>query len=252
MSSIILKNVSINYPVFGASEQSLKKTFINKGLGALLSRKKNKTLYSNALNNICLTLSNGDRIGIIGSNGSGKSTLLKVLANIYKPTEGIIKHSGKISPIFDIHLGMNFDATGYENIFLRGMFMGYKKHEIITKIDSIIAFSDLDSYIHLPVNTYSDGMKLRLSFSVSTAFDAEILLMDESILAGDANFINKARIRLESFISNSNILALASHSEEIVKCFCNKTIWLHKGNIMKFGLTNEVFHDYNSFLNTQK
>jgi ABC-type polysaccharide/polyol phosphate transport system ATPase subunit len=188
-----------------------------------------------ALRDITLNLHDGDRLGIIGHNGSGKTTLLRVLSGVYEPMSGSIDVNGHLSTLTDITLGMNDEASGYENIVTRGVFMGMTFKEIRSKLKEIEEFSELGVYLHLPVRTYSAGMMLRLAFAVSTCKVPEILILDEMIGAGDENFIKKAQDRTSKLIKDVKIMVLASHDLGILKKFCNKFIKLEKGVIVKEG-----------------
>lgn len=247
-AEITLKNVSVKFPVYEMDNRSLKKSIIK--IGGNLTLHKNVAVVR-ALNNINIELYKGDKVGIIGSNGAGKSTLLKTIAGIYEPHIGHIDIKGLPTPLLDIGLGMNEDLSGYENIFLRGMFLGFNKKHIKTKINKIAEFSELSDYLNAPIRVYSDGMRLRLAFSIATEFLSNILLMDETILVGDANFINKARKRIEQSIVNSNIFLIATHSEDIIHNFCNKAIYLQQGKLKYFGGITTAFKIYKSDDNSE-
>jgi lipopolysaccharide transport system ATP-binding protein len=179
-----------------------------------------------ALNNITLDLKDGDRLGVMGPNGAGKSTLLRTLAGVYHPTSGSIDVNGSIASLIDISLGMDGEATGYENIRMRGIMMGLSLKQIRSMEDEIADFSGLGDFLHMPIRTYSTGMHMRLGFSVSTAVNADIILMDEWLSVGDSEFILKAEKRLENFIGRSSILIIASHSEELIKKTTNQILHL--------------------------
>ena len=246
MSIIKLKDVSVKFHVYGIADRSLKKKFVAASVGGRLeSSGKRGTKVVDALKNITLDVNKGDRIGLIGGNGAGKSTLLRVIAGIYKPYIGEVSVRGKISPLFDINLGMDLEATGYENILIRGLLMGYSKSDMRCKMDEIADFSGLGEYLSMPTRTYSDGMRLRLTFSVSTAFFPDILLMDEGILAGDSSFIEKANQRLDGFVGASNVFVMASHSKEILAKFCNKIVHMEAGSIYKVGDAKSILEQYN-------
>jgi lipopolysaccharide transport system ATP-binding protein len=180
-----------------------------------------------ALKNITLALKDGDRFGVMGPNGSGKSTLLRTLAGVYLPTSGTIEVKGRVASLIDISLGMDGEATGYENIRMRGIMMGLSLKQIRTMEDEIADFSGLGDFLNMPIRTYSTGMHMRLGFAVSTAIEADIILMDEWLSVGDSEFILKAEKRLENFIKRSSILVIASHSNDLIEKITNKTIRLN-------------------------
>ncbi|WP_223260056.1 ABC transporter ATP-binding protein [Candidatus Methylopumilus universalis] len=177
-----------------------------------------------ALNNITLQLKDGDRLGVMGPNGAGKSTLLRTLAGVYLPTSGTIEVKGRVASLIDISLGMDVEASGFENIRMRGIMMGLSLRQIRSMEDEIADFSGLGDFLHMPIRTYSTGMHMRLGFAVSTAVAADIILMDEWLSVGDSEFILKAEKRLEDFIGRSSILVIASHSEDLIKKTTNKII----------------------------
>ncbi len=223
MSEIILKDVTVEYLIYGADSRSIKKSLLHATIGGRLSSKK--TIPSiTAINKLSLHIKHGDRVGLVGHNGSGKSTLLKVIAGILEPTHGELFVDGRISTLFDINLGMDDYLTGYENIMVRGLLLGHSRSKILLNLDEISDFTGLGEFLNMPLHTYSDGMKLRLAFSVSTAFKPDILLMDEGILAGDADFVDKAVKRLKKLVDDSSIMILATHSEELLSKFCTKRV----------------------------
>ena len=174
----------------------------------------------------------------MGNNGAGKSTLLKVLAGVYAPTRGRVKMEGTLVSLLDLRLGMDEEFTGYENIFIRCILMGIPKSVINKHLADIIEFSELGDYIKMPMRTYSTGMHLRLAFSICTAFPADIVLMDEWLAVGDADFSRKAEDRLMEFIKQSSILVLASHSKQQVKKICDRVILMDHGSISEGSLSN--------------
>jgi lipopolysaccharide transport system ATP-binding protein len=179
-----------------------------------------------ALNNISLNLKDGDRLGVMGPNGSGKSTLLRALAGIYAPTSGSIEVKGSIASLIDISLGMDMEATGYENIRMRGIMMGLKLKQIKAIEEEIAEFTELGTFLEMPIRTYSTGMLMRLGFAVSTAISADIILMDEWLSVGDSDFLVKAKKRLQNYIQKSSILVIASHSEDLIAKLTNQLIRL--------------------------
>ena len=186
-----------------------------------------------ALQGIDLEIRAGQRIGFCGSNGAGKSTLLRIIAGIYKPTHGTIEVNGKVASIFDRMLGMDAELTGHENILVRAMFMGIKPEAVREKIDEIVDFCELDDFLHLPLRIYSPGMRARLGFAICTAFDAEILLLDEWLGVGDARFAEKARERMNQFFQSAGTVIMASHSEKLLEDNCHEFYRLEKGRIVE-------------------
>jgi ABC-2 type transport system ATP-binding protein len=246
MASIVLDSVSIDFPIYNMSARSLKKQLLSFSTGGSLLKDAHEMVIVKALDNISFSLQKNDSVGLIGSNGAGKSTMLRLLAGIYEPTRGKIAVQGKISSILDMNLGLNAEATGYENIVMRGILLGFTKKQILAKIDEIADFTELGDYLAAPVRTYSTGMMLRLAFGVITSIEPEILLLDEIVGAGDASFIAKARERLERLIKSSNIVVLSSHSLDIIEQLCNKVIVLQKGQVKFFGDCKEGLERYRS------
>lgn len=238
MSSIELKNVSLNY-IMKTGSPSLKKAVFHLVGNCFKKSDSPRTSIQNttyrALNNINLTLNKGDRVGLLGRNGAGKSTLLKVLAKIYKPSIGTLEVNGKIASLFDVNAGMNIESTGYENIINLATMRRISKKNAHHLIKDIEEFTNLGDFLNHPVCVYSAGMQMKLAFAVATAIPSEIMLIDEVIGAGDAHFMEKATQRLSSMIESSQILVLASHSNDIIKRFCNKVIVLERGEIQFFG-----------------
>ncbi len=246
MAAITCENVSVDYPLYGAGSRSLKKTLMRMGSGGRISRDAGDRVCVQALRDVSLHIDHGERVGIIGSNGAGKTTLLRVLAGIYEPTRGVVRHEGHISPLFDTTLGMDTEATGYENIVLQGLFLGLSPREIRGRTDEIAEFTELGDYLSVPVRTYSTGMMLRLAFAVSTCIDPDILLMDEMIGVGDAHFLEKAERRMERLVDQSRILVIASHSDALINRLCNKVVLLDHGEVKAIGLVAEILDQYNA------
>src|SRR5215813_2748498 len=206
MARIGLKRVVVDFPIVNAASQSLQLR-LYQALGGKLTA-HHKLVVVRALDGIDLELSDGDRLGLIGHNGSGKTTLLRVLAGVYPPERGSALIEGSISSFTDLTLGMDTEATGWENIIFRCAFMGLTFQEAKRLSPAIAEFSELGNYLNLPSRTYSTGMFLRLAFAISTSVGPDILIMDEMIAAGDSHFIQKAERRLHEFIGKANILAL--------------------------------------------
>jgi lipopolysaccharide transport system ATP-binding protein len=197
-----------------------------------------------ALRDISLHLRSGDRLGLIGSNGAGKTTLLRTLAGIYEPYDGTIRVRGTLSALLDPNLGMNPNLTGRENIMLRGLYSGLETAAIAQLQLDVSGFADLDSFIDLPVRIYSAGMIVRLGFALATAIRPQVLLMDEWFLAGDANFMERARVRLEDMVRGADILVLSSHNTNVLLAWCTELIWMEQGRIRDRGPAAEVLERY--------
>ncbi|PZQ77738.1 MAG: sugar ABC transporter ATP-binding protein [Variovorax paradoxus] len=232
MSALIsLQDVSVSFPIYGAGAASLKKTLAASVTGGRFGKETGVTVVQ-ALSNINIELKAGDRLGLVGHNGAGKSTLLRTLAGVYEPTAGRFVRQGSVTSLIDPALGIEADATGLENIMLRGLVMGLSKREIDRKAPEIVEFSGLGEYINMPVRTYSTGMMMRLAFSISTSVQADILLMDEWLSVGDAEFTEKAEKRMRDVVAGSGILVLASHSPDLIAKECNKVVHLAHGQIV--------------------
>lgn len=203
---------------------------------------KNQLLYQEfwALKDVSFEVNQGDRLGILGLNGAGKSTLLKVVAGVLKPTEGSVTTKGKIVPLLELGAGFDKQYTGAENIYLYGAVLGYSKEFIKEKYDEIVAFSELEDFIDVPIKNYSSGMKARLGFSIATVVKPEILILDEVLSVGDAKFRKKSEKKIKSMFDGGVTVLFVSHSLEQVKRLCNKAILLEKGRIIAQGTIDEV------------
>jgi lipopolysaccharide transport system ATP-binding protein len=239
-----LTDVSLDYPVLNQSSRKLTRELIRLATGGQLDRSEPRRVTVRALSDVTARFEVGDRVGVIGHNGSGKSTLLRVLAGIYHPTRGTVSREGTIGSLLDISLGMSPDATGRENIYLRGALQGLTRREISRLVPGIIEFSGLGDFIELPMRTYSSGMLLRLAFSVSTVLSPDILLMDEWLAVGDAEFQLKAEERLHEVVSRTSILVIASHSAELIESQCNRVIYLEHGHVIADGAPGDVLPQY--------
>ncbi|MBR2120446.1 MAG: ABC transporter ATP-binding protein [Afipia sp.] len=235
-----LDRVYVSFPIYQTGSRSLKKNLLSLGSAGRIARDANDHITIDALRNISLKIETGDRLALVGANGAGKTTLLRVMAGIYEPISGTVTVEGRISPMFDIGLGMDMDLNGYDNIRLRGLLLGLPSAQIEKLMSEIAEFTELGDYLNMPVRTYSSGMILRLTFSVATSFRPEILLMDEWILAGDGGFLAKAEGRINALISNASILVLASHNLKVCRKWCNKALWLNNGEIQAFGSSADV------------
>jgi len=202
------------------------------------------TITVQALKGINLELAAGDRLALIGHNGAGKSTLLRVLSGAYEPSTGFAEINGRVSSLLDMTMGMDMELTGAENVILRGVFLGMTIAEARSCMSEVEAFSELGGFMHLPMRTYSSGMRLRLAFAISTVRTPDILLLDEFISVGDEAFARKARRRLEHMIDNSHIMVLASHSPDMLRQYCNRAVLLEGGRIVCDGTVDAVLDRY--------
>lgn len=241
---VSLDRVSVLFPVYQAGSRSLKKRVLFHGSAGKIGRDANDKVVIEALRDVSLSLTSGDRLALIGANGAGKTTLLRTIAGIYEPLQGTIRTRGRISPMFDASLGIDADLSGYDNIRLRALLLGLSPDAIEQYLPDIVEFTELGDYLDMPVRTYSAGMILRLSFAVATCFKPEILLMDEWILAGDAHFMSKAEARVRSFIECASALVLASHDLDLCSRWCTTGIWLDQGHIKAAGPVDMVVEQY--------
>jgi ABC-2 type transport system ATP-binding protein/lipopolysaccharide transport system ATP-binding protein len=250
VTELVLQDVSVSFPIYHGGSRSLKKSLMFRGSGGHLATDASQRITVEALRNISMNIQAGDRVALIGSNGAGKTTLLRVMAGIYEPVSGTVTSRGRISPMFDIGLGIDQEISGYENIRLRGLILGLRPDEIEERMQDIIDFTELGDYLDIPVRTYSSGMMTRLTFAVATCFAPEILLMDEWIMAGDAGFISKAEHRIQRFVEKASIMVLASHSQAICRRFCNRGIWMETGQVRAIGPIDDILDAYTASTET--
>ena len=248
-ASITLQNVHLDLPIFDVSAISLKKRVLRMGRRNRIAEDNTGVVVVRAIDDLSLKLESGDRLGLIGHNGAGKSTLLRVMAGIYPPTAGHIAVQGKTVPLLDISLGMDDQSTGRQNIRLRGLLLGMTDAEIKRKTEDIAEFTELGDYLDLPLRTYSSGMRVRLAFAISTAVEADILLLDEVLGVGDASFQEKANKRLQDLHARAEIVVLAIHSSDTIRKTCNKVLWIERGKVKMFGKVDEVVSAYDKHMN---
>lgn len=227
---------------------SLKEMFVQRILG----RPTAPMMKVRALRDLTFSLKAGDRVGILGHNGAGKSTLLKLLAGVYTPTRGTRWVEGRISSLFDISLGFESEASGWENIFYRGYLQGETPKSMASKAASIAEFSELGDYLRLPVRYYSAGMMVRLAFSIATAIEPDILLIDEVLNVGDAAFQSKARQRMNEMMGKADLIVFVSHDMDSLTRVCQRGIWLEQGQIKMEGPMEEVVEAYRRSVNQQE
>jgi lipopolysaccharide transport system ATP-binding protein len=230
---VFAENIMVEFPIYNAGHRSLKRAVLQATTGGRVARDSTNRVTVRALDGISFRFAAGERVGLMGHNGSGKTTLLRVLSGIYEPIEGHLAVAGRVASLLDLSLGIDQEASGYENIMLRAMLAGLTPKEVKAKMDEIANFTELGDYLEMPVRTYSSGMQLRLAFAVSTSIDADILVMDEWLSVGDAEFSKKASERLEKLVKKTPVLVLASHSRELIEKVCNRVIRLDHGKIVE-------------------
>jgi lipopolysaccharide transport system ATP-binding protein len=229
VANIIVRDLSLYFPIIGADSQSLKRYLKQVAIGGALAGRGTRQASLAALRDVSFSLGPGDRLGLIGSNGSGKTTLLRCLAGAYAPDAGEVEVNGRVASLLDLSMGIDPSATGLANIRLRGLVAGLTPKEIAAKTEEIAEFSGLGPFLAMPMKTYSSGMQARLAFATATSVDAEILLMDEWIAVGDADFRKQAQERLTSMLERAHILVIASHEPILLKSICNKVMRMDHG-----------------------
>jgi ABC-type polysaccharide/polyol phosphate transport system ATPase subunit len=240
MSSIQVKDLSIKFRIYHDRSPSVKEYFAN------IFKRGSTISFSDfwAVKDVSFDIHAGDRVGIIGHNGAGKSTLLKALCRIYESSTGLISVNGRIAPLLEIGAGFHPEFTGRENIYLNGSILGYSKQHLKQIETEVISFAELEEFIDTPVKYYSTGMYMRLAFSLATAMQPDILVLDEIFSGGDASFMTKARARMHSLIDKSNIMIMVSHDHLLVKSLCNRVLWLDHGKLVADGKPDEVVSRY--------
>jgi ABC-type polysaccharide/polyol phosphate transport system ATPase subunit len=241
-SAVFLHDVSVHYRVPTEAVGTFKEYMIK-----LVKREIDHKSFS-ALKKINLEVKKGEIFGIIGRNGAGKSTLMKVISKVLIPSEGRVWIKGHISPLLQLGAGFHFELTGRENIFLNATLLGHSHAEIEAKVDEIIEFAELGNFIEAPLRTYSSGMQSRLGFAVATAWQPDILILDEVLSVGDIAFQEKCIKRMEFFRDGGATVLMVSHSINQVKEICQHAIWLDHGEIRKQGDAEEVCNDYQKAL----
>ena len=226
--SIRLSNVDVDLPIFGAHNMNLKKRLAQMFTG----RNTNVDIVA-ALRDVSLNVAAGDRVGIIGANGAGKTTLLRVVANILAPTRGTVEIEGDVVSMIDQSLGLDPQFTGIENIFRRGIYLNQDRSFMESQVDDIVGFSGLGERINHPLYTYSSGMRTRLAFSIATAVQPDILVLDEGLGTADEEFNLRASVRFKELLGRAGILFLASHNRALIDEYCNRIVRLESGRIVE-------------------
>jgi ABC-type polysaccharide/polyol phosphate transport system ATPase subunit len=247
MARIELENVSLTFRV--RKERSVRlKDFILK---RMFLPSRNPIMEVRALQDVSLRIDQGDRVGFIGHNGAGKSTMLKLLAGIYAPTSGRRVVLGRISSLFDIALGFEGEASGWDNIAYRSYLQGETPASVRAKKQAIADFSELGDFLNMPVRYYSAGMMVRLAFSIATAIDPEILLVDEVLSVGDLSFQRKARERMREMMAKAHLMVLVTHDLDALPQMCSRAVWLDHGRVAMTGSCAEVIAAYRASVQAQ-
>lgn len=233
MAHISLQNVTVNFPIYGMSSRSLKRRLVSHATGGHIAPSAEDVVVVRALDDVSIDIPDGSRVGLVGHNGAGKSTFLRVVAGIYRPSAGSIVINGNVGTLIDPAAGMDPDATGIENIFLRGYFLGLSNAQIVNMVDDVADFTGLGDFLDLPVKTYSAGMFSRLGFAVSTAIRPDILLVDEGIGTGDTAFQERAAERIDELRRNVRILIVASHDKALLQSLDCRPMRFAAGKIVE-------------------
>lgn len=239
MDSIIkVENVSMHFRMDKNKTTSLKEWVVTH----LLGKQQYEEFY--ALSNVSFEVKRGEIVGIIGHNGAGKSTLLKVISGIYKPTTGTVVTAGRVAPMLELGSGFDTELSGRDNIFLNGAILGFSEEFLKSKFDEIVEFSELGEFVDMPIKTYSSGMMMRLAFSVATIIEPEILIVDEILAVGDANFQKKSRARMLQMMNGGATVLFVSHDLQQIREMCERVVWLDKGSVKMVGTAEKVCEAY--------
>ncbi len=238
---IELDDVSLRFVNYADKQYSLKRAFLD-----LVLRREPVVANADfwALRNITLTVSEGERVGVVGGNGAGKSTLLRVLAKIYPPTSGRVAIRGNVAPLIEMGAGFNAELSGIDNIVLNGAMLGFKRSEMLQRLEPIHEFTGLREFAEMPLKYYSSGMYMRLAFAIATEVDPDILLIDESLGVGDAAFRQKAKDRIKSLFNRSKVVILVSHEPSSLVELCNRGIWIERGQVVADGPMADILDRY--------
>lgn len=244
-----MKKIAVSVKKLSISYRSMKKISIRKNFIKLVGQKKE---VFDALKNVSFEIEEGKILGIIGKNGSGKSTLLRSIAGIFSPDKGTINLHGNSVSLLSIGVGFNKKLTGYENIYLSGLLLGFEKEYIMEKEQEIIDFADIGDFIFRPVKTYSSGMYSKLAFAITAILETDIMLIDEVLSVGDVQFKEKSYNKMKELISNEKrTVLIVSHNLQTIKNLCDEVLWLHEGEIKKIGNTKDVVSEYETFMKSE-
>lgn len=235
---IEVRNVTMRYSMNADRITSLKEYVIK------LLKKDLEYEYFTALDDVSFNVGKGEVLGLIGHNGAGKSTILKVISGIVSPTEGSVHIHGNVVPMLELGSGFDMEMTGRENIYLNGAILGYSEEFLMEKYDEIVAFAELGQFIDIPLRNYSSGMIARLGFSIATVVEPEILIVDEVLAVGDANFQEKSKKRMIELMSGGTTVLFVSHGLDQIRELCDHVVWMEHGKIKMYGDTKEVCDAY--------
>jgi lipopolysaccharide transport system ATP-binding protein len=239
---IHFENVVQRYRVIRERPDSLREAFTK------VFRRDSGVRDFEALRDVSFEVQDGEALGLIGRNGSGKSTALKIIAGVFEPSSGKVKVTGKVAPMIELGAGFHHDLTGRENIVINGLMLGFSRKEIIAREQAIIDFAELGDFIDSPVKQYSSGMFMRLAFSIAIEVDPEILVIDEILSVGDAEFQEKCKARIRDFQHQGKTIVFVSHSAEVVRTICDRVILLDHGKILADGEPEQVLEQYDSLV----
>lgn len=236
-----LRDVSLCYRLAKQKIPSLKEYAIHFVRGSLAYEE----LW--ALRDVSLSVAKGETVGIVGRNGAGKSTLLKVISGVLKPTRGRLRRTGWVAPILELGTGFDYELTGYENVYLNALLLGRQRREIDERLDQIVEFSGLQDFIRSPIRNYSSGMLARLGFSIATAWEPDLLILDEVLGVGDARFLKRCERRIEEFHRAGTTILIVSHDPQAVRKNCQRALWVEHGRLVADGPTEEILARYREF-----
>lgn len=243
---IEVDNVSLDFYTRDEKIDNLKEFFIR------LIKGKTERKTVRILNNVSFKVKKGESIAIIGHNGAGKSTMLKLIADIYRPTEGTVKVKGKVAPLLNLGAGFDQESSAKENVYLNGAILGYSRKEIAKKYEEIVEFAELKDYMHIPIKNFSSGMVARLGFAIAIDVNPDILLVDEILSVGDENFRNKCARKVKELRDQGVTFVIVSHNMPQVRSLCQKAVWIENSEVMAYGEVNEVCDQYINYCNTKK